>query len=42
MIAPCCLYPEFRIWWFALPADQRAPIDSVLERFSPCDNVTQS
>jgi SAM-dependent methyltransferase len=26
-------YPEFRTWWFALPADQRQPLDAVIERY---------
>jgi SAM-dependent methyltransferase len=26
-------YPEFRTWWFALPADQRQPMNAVLERY---------
>jgi SAM-dependent methyltransferase len=26
-------YPEFRTWWFALPAEQRQPFDAVLERY---------
>jgi hypothetical protein len=26
-------YPEFRRWWFALPADQRQSTDAVIERY---------
>lgn len=26
-------YPEFRRWWFALPADQRQTFESVVERY---------
>lgn len=26
-------YPEFRQWWFSLPADQRSPMDAVLSRY---------
>jgi SAM-dependent methyltransferase len=26
-------YPEFRRWWFALPAEQRRPLDAVIDRY---------
>jgi SAM-dependent methyltransferase len=26
-------YPEFRTWWFTLPAEQRQPVDAVIERY---------
>jgi len=27
-------YPDFRKWWFALPDDQRRPMEAVIERYS--------